>query len=105
MASSSGMSRFEWEIGISLKDAESLLQICEPGFIDKTRYLIESGGHLFEVDEFHGENEGLVLAEVELASEQESIIKPDWLGKEVTGQKKYYNAMLKRNPFKTWADR
>jgi adenylate cyclase len=105
MGSESGLSRFEWEIKIPAKDAEDLLRICEPGVIDKTRHLVKSGDHLFEVDEFHGENEGLVLAEVELSAEDEQIIKPDWLGEEVTGQKKYYNAMLKKNPYKNWPEK
>ena len=97
------MSRFEWEIKISTKEAGQLLDICEPGIIDKTRHLVQTADHLFEVDEFHGENEGLVLAELEISAEDEIIHKPDWLGKEVTGQKKYYNAMLKKNPFKNWS--
>jgi adenylate cyclase len=105
MGSGSGLSRFEWEIKIPVKDAEDLLRICEPGVIDKTRHLVKSGDHLFEVDEFHGENEGLVLAEVELSAEDEQIIKPEWLGKEVTGQKKYYNAMLKKHPYKYWREK
>jgi len=100
--SRSGMSRFEWEKQISRKEAEDLLELCEPGVIDKTRYLVESAGHVFEVDEFHGENAGLILAELELSSEEEDFPKPGWLGEEVTGQEKYYNAMLKTHPYKNW---
>lgn len=98
----SGTTRYEWEKEISVKDAEDLLKICEPGVIDKTRYILKQGGHTFEVDEFYGDNEGLIVAEVELESEDESFEKPDWLGEEVTGEVKYYNAMLMKNPFKNW---
>lgn len=98
----SGASRYEWEREIPVTEAEELLKICEPGVIDKTRYLVKSGDHTFEVDEFYGENEGLVLAELELASESEKFDKPDWLGEEVTGDIKYYNSMLMKNPFTKW---
>ena len=98
----SGVSRFEWEREISLDDAEELMQLCEPGVVEKTRYLVRSGNHIFEVDEFGGENEGLVLAEVELRDERESFVKPEWLGEEVTGRKEYYNTMLVKYPFKQW---
>lgn len=98
----SGATRFEWEKEISVSDAEDLLKICEPGVIDKTRYLVKSGDHTFEVDEFYGDNEGLVVAEIELNSEDETFTKPDWLGEEVTGDVKYFNAMLMKNPFKNW---
>ena len=81
---------------------EQLLLICEPGVIDKTRYLVKSGDHTFEVDEFYGENEGLVVAEIELSSEGEAFIRPEWLGMEVTGETKYYNSMLMKKPFKSW---
>jgi adenylate cyclase len=83
-------------------DAKPLLAICEKGAIDKMRYEIKSGKHVFEVDEFFGENEGLVLAEIELASEDEAFQKPEWLGKEVTGDYRYYNAYLSQNPYKYW---
>jgi adenylate cyclase len=102
IGSESGATRFEWEKEIPVEDVQELLKICEPGIIDKTRYLVEFGGHMFEVDEFYGENEGLVMAEVELESEDEEIQKPDWLGNEVTGDKRYYNAMLTKHPFKSW---
>lgn len=98
----SGTSRYEWEKEISVEDATDLLKISEPGVIDKTRFNVKSGGHTFEVDEFYGENEGLVVAEVELSSEDEDFVKPSWLGEEVTGQVKYYNSMLMKNPFKNW---
>ncbi len=98
----SGASRFEWEKEIDVEDVKALLQICEPGIIDKTRYIVEYGGHTFEVDEFYGDNEGLVVAEVELQSEDEEFDKPSWLGEEVTGDVKYYNSMLMKNPYKNW---
>ena len=98
----SGTTRFEWEKEIPANEADLLLRICEPGVIDKTRYLVEYGDHTFEVDEFYGENAGLVLAEVELDSEEEKFAKPEWLGEEVTGDVKYYNSMLMKHPFTKW---
>lgn len=98
----SGISRYEWEKEIPLNEAEELMKLCEPGVIDKTRYLIRSGNHVFEVDEFYGENEGLVVAEVELASENEPFEKPDFIGQEVTGDIRYYNSQLMQHPFKEW---
>lgn len=98
----SGLSRFEWEKEIKLSDAVALLKICEKGVIEKTRYKIAVGKHVFEVDEFHGDNLGLVVVEVELNSEDEKFEKPDWLGKEVTGDIKYYNSQLSKNPYKKW---
>lgn len=98
----SGATRYEWEKEIPVKEVEELLKICEPGVIDKTRYNVKAGNHTFEVDEFYGENQGLVVAEIELASENESFEKPDWLGEEVTGDKKYYNSMLMKNPYTKW---
>lgn len=97
-----GTTRFEWEEGINLQDAKSLLDLCEPGVIYKHRFQIPVGDHVFEVDEFLEDNDGLVVAEVELSSEDESFIKPKWLGKEVTGDIRYYNAQLSKHPFKTW---
>ena len=102
IGSSSGMSRFEWEKEISCEEAMSLLEICEAGVIDKTRYIVRVGDHVYEVDEFHGDNEGLVVAEIELSSEDESFVRPDWLGREVTGDSRYYNSMLSSNPFRNW---
>jgi len=98
----SGMSRYEWEKEIPVQEARELLALCEPGVIDKTRYLVQVGKFTFEVDEFYGENMGLVIAEVELSSEEELFEKPDWLGKEVTGDKRYYNSKLAKNPFSKW---
>ena len=100
-----GMSRYEFEQEISLSDAERLLELCEPGVIDKVRYLVPAGPHTWEVDVFHGENEGLVLAEIELSSEEESFEKPAWLGEEVTGDRRYYNSMLTKQPFKQFNKR
>ena len=98
----SGASRFEWEKEIPVEDVRDLLKICEPGVINKTRYLVDCDGHTFEVDEFYGDNEGLVVAEVELGDEDEAFTRPSWLGEEVTGDKKYYNSMLVKNPYKNW---
>lgn len=98
----SGASRFEWEKEITINDAEALLKICEPGVIDKTRHLVKKGDHTIEVDEFHGENEGLVVAEVELKSADDQFEKPSWLGTEVTGDTKYFNSMLMKNPYTRW---
>ncbi|WP_430614397.1 CYTH domain-containing protein [Flavobacterium sp. JP2137] len=98
----SGTTRLEWEKEISLQDAEALMPLCEDYIIDKTRYLIHSGSHLFEVDVFHGENEGLMIAEVELGDENEVFTKPDWLGEEVTGDIRFYNSHLSNNPYKRW---
>jgi len=98
----SGVSRYEWEREISVEDATDLLKISEPGVIDKIRFNVKSGGHTFEIDEFYGENDGLIVAEVELDSEDEDFVKPSWLGEEVTGQVKYYNSMLMKTPYKTW---
>ena len=100
----SGASRYEWEREIPLEEAEQLLAICEPGVIDKVRYLVPVGAHTFEVDAFHGENEGLIVAEVELASEDGVIDRPAWLGSEVTGDARYYNSMLMKHPYTGWPE-
>jgi adenylate cyclase len=97
-----GLSRFEWEKEISAQDARELLALCEPGIIDKTRWLVKVGRHTFEVDEFHGDNEGLIVAEVELGAPDEAFEKPAWLGEEVTGDRRYYNSALTKNPYKVW---
>lgn len=97
-----GTIRMEWEKEIPLSDAEQLLTLCEKGAIDKIRYEIKSGIHTFEVDEFFGDNEGLTVAEIELSDENEAFEKPSWLGKEVTGDQRYYNSQLSNNPFKSW---
>ncbi len=101
-SSKNGLSRFEWEKEISKQEAEALLKLCEPGVIDKMRYEVNVGNHIFEVDEFFGENTGLIVAEVELASEKEAIEIPDWLGDEVSGQTKYYNSQLSKYPYTLW---
>jgi adenylate cyclase len=98
----SGTTRMEWEKEITVDEALQLLAICEPGAIDKVRYEVKAGNHVYEVDEFFGENEGLVVAEIELEDENEPFEKPQWLGEEVTGQERYYNAYLSRNPYTTW---
>lgn len=97
-----GLSRFEWEKEISKEEAKALLNLCEPGIIDKMRYEIKAKNHTFEVDEFLGNNEGLVIAEIELKTENEAFVKPEWLGKEVTGNIKYYNSQLSKQPYNTW---
>jgi adenylate cyclase len=97
-----GLSRFEWEKEISVAEAQELLLLCEKGVIEKTRYEIQVGQHLFEVDEFYGENEGLLMAEVELDSETEVFDAPTWIGKEVTNDNRYYNSYLSKHPFKSW---
>ncbi len=102
IGSASGASRYEWEKEIPVSEVKELLELCEPGIIDKTRFLVEAGKHTYEVDEFYGENEGLTVAEVELSSEDEAFDKPEWLGEEVTGDVKYYNSMLMKNPYKNW---
>mgnify|MGYP003291312565 CR=1 FL=1 len=94
-----GLSRHEWEKEIPVSEALELMNLCVSGVIDKTRYLVPYGGHTYEVDVFHGANEGLVLAEIELADEQEMFEKPSWLGEEVTGDVRYYNSMLSLHPF------
>lgn len=101
-SNASGTSRYEWEKEIPRNEAEDLMKLCEPGVIDKTRYLVRSGNHIFEVDEFHGENAGLVVAEVELTSENEPFEKPDFIGQEVTGDVRYYNSQLMKHPFTGW---
>ena len=102
ISNESGMSRFEWEKEIPVDEAEKLLLLCEAGVIDKTRFEVKTGSHIIEIDEFYGENEGLIMAEIELKSETESFEKPIWLGEEVTNDKRYYNAYLSNNPFKNW---
>ncbi|MBF8149207.1 CYTH domain-containing protein [Winogradskyella sp. F6397] len=101
-STSNGLSRFEWEKEITITEAESLLKLCEQGIIDKTRYEVKFGNHTFEIDEFYGDNEGLVIAEVELNSESESFKRPNWLGKEVTGDPKYYNSQLSKKAYNKW---
>lgn len=101
-SNASGTSRYEWEKELSLFEAEELMKLCEPGIIDKTRYLIRSGEHVFEVDEFYGDNDGLIVAEIELESEDEKFEKPSFIGEEVTGDSRYYNSQLMKKPYKYW---
>jgi adenylate cyclase len=102
MGSDSGTTRFELEKEIPVLEAEALMKLCEKGIIHKIRWEIPAGKHLFEVDEFFGENEGLVIAEIELENESESFLIPDWLGQEVTQDVRFYNAYLSRVPFSKW---
>jgi adenylate cyclase len=102
LGSDSGASRYEWEHAINVDEAHELLKLCEPGVIDKTRYFVDFKGHVFEIDYFNGDNEGLVLAEVELETENEEVELPSWIGQEVTGELKYYNSSLVKNPYTLW---
>lgn len=97
-----GLSRYEFEKEISTDEAEQLLKLCVGGVIDKHRYLVKSGNHTFEIDEFHGDNDGLVMAEVELSSADEPFKKPDFIGPEVTGDHRFYNSSLLINPYSAW---
>ncbi len=101
-SSNDGLSRFEWETEVSKNDAEALLKLCEKGVIEKTRFEVAMGKHVYEIDEFSGDNLGLTIAEIELNETSESFLKPDWLGEEVTGIIKYYNSQLSKNPYKNW---
>lgn len=103
-ASASGLSRYEFEREVPLEDAEQMFRLCEQGAIDKERYLVPYGQHTWEVDVFHGPNEGLILAEIELSAEDEPFERPAWLGKEVSGDRRYYNSMLMRNPYCTFKE-
>lgn len=97
-----GLSRYEFEKEITLDEARQLMKLCRGGVIDKHRYLVKSGMHTFEVDEFHGDNDGLVFAEIELGSPDEPFIKPDFIGPEVTGDAHFYNSNLLTEPYSTW---
>ncbi len=103
LSSADGISRFEWEKEINIKDAEALLLLCEDFVIDKTRYLIPFDTIVFEVDVFEGANEGLVIAEVELETTDQQFDKPEWLGEELTGDERFYNAYLSNVPFTSWS--
>ncbi|MFD2563822.1 CYTH domain-containing protein [Aquimarina rubra] len=102
IGNTSGTTRFEWEKEIPVNEAEALIKICEPGVIEKIRYEVSSGNHIIEVDEFLEDNKGLTIAEIELSDENETFIKPDWLGEEVTGNPRYYNSQISKNPFTEW---
>ena len=97
-----GLTRYEFEQPIPLADAEHMLQLCEPGIIDKTRWLVRAGRHTVEVDEFHGDNAPLVMAEVELSSADDVVQLPPFIGREVTGDRRYYNSQLRRHPYSQW---
>lgn len=101
-SSENGLTRFEWEKEIPLDEAKELLKICEPGKIEKYRYHVNIGDHVYEVDEFLEDNAGLTLAEIELQEEEEEFQKPQWLGEEVTGNLEYYNSNLINKPYKNW---
>jgi CYTH domain-containing protein len=103
-STSDGLSRIEWEKEISQSEARELLPLVEGALIDKYRYLVEYRGHTFEVDEFLGENEGLTMAEVELSSVDEAYERPEWLGREVTGERRFYNSHLREHPYSEWSD-
>lgn len=102
LSSNNGTTRYEWEKEIPYNEALELLQLCEEGIIEKKRYHVKSSNHIFEVDEFFGENKGLLIAEVELKTANEAFKKPNWLGKEVTGKTQYYNSELSKRPYSTW---
>ena len=102
IGSESGMSRYEFEIEIPVPDADYLLSLCDKPLIEKTRYKYDYEDLTWEIDEFHGVNDGLVVAEVELESEDQQFKKPNFIGEEVTGQVKYYNMMLLKDPYTTW---
>ncbi len=102
LSNDSGLTRFEWEKEIAVNEAKELIPLCEPGIIDKVRHYIPNQDKMFEVDEFRGENEGLTLAEIELDSEDEIFVKPNWLGDEVTGDRRYYNSYLATTPYSKW---
>ena len=98
-----GFARNEYEYEIPVADAEAMLKTtCQQPIIDKTRYVLEYKGFIWEVDEFHGDNEGLVVAEIELDSREATFDHPDFIGEEVTGDARYYNACLFKNPYKIW---
>jgi len=97
-----GISRFEWEKQISIEEGEALMKLCHTGIVSKTRYIIDYEGYIWEVDEFHGDNEGLVVAEIELGSEGEKFPLPQWAGEEVTSDPRYLNTNLATHPYKNW---
>lgn len=97
-----GLTRYEFEQEIPLSDARQLMELCEPGIVDKTRWLVRSGSHVVEVDEFHGDNDGLVMAEIELRSADDVVELPHFIGREVTGDRRYYNSQLRQHPYKEW---
>ncbi len=104
LGDATGTTRFEWEREISAEEADDLLALCEPGIIDKTRHCVPFGGCLFEVDEFHGDNAGLIVAEIELSHSDDPVPTPPWLGTEVTGDTRYYNSTLSAHPYRLWKE-
>ncbi len=101
----SGITRLEFEYAIPVEDAEHMLEsLCHQPVIDKTRYLLKHGDHTWEIDEFHGANEGLVVAEIELDSEEEHFERPEWLGEEVSGDPRYFNSNLIAHPYREWSE-
>ncbi|MFQ6677161.1 MAG: CYTH domain-containing protein [Fidelibacterota bacterium] len=98
------LTRMEFEIEISEPDAQKLMKLCNKPLIEKTRYKYDYDGFIWEIDEFHGANQGLVIAEIELEKEDQSFNKPGFIGEEVSHQQKYYNAMLTRYPYSTWSN-
>ncbi|ARN78262.1 adenylate cyclase [Nonlabens spongiae] len=101
-SNASGTTRFEWEKDIDSNEAQALLDLCNPAIISKTRYEVKHDGNTWEIDVFHGANEGLLIAEIELRDENQTFSKPDWLGEEITGDPRYYNSYISQNPFSTW---
>lgn len=102
LGNDSGTTRFEWETEVPVSEATNLIDLCEPIILEKTRFEVPFAGHIFEVDEFLGENKGLVVAEIGLQHEDEHFEKPEWLGEEVTGQARYYNSQLSLKPYNQW---
>ena len=102
LSSDNGTTRYEWEKDIPFTEAESLLNLCELNLVEKKRYLVNYDGFIYEVDEFLGDNDGLVIAEIELKHEGQEFSKPNWLGKEVTGDVRYYNSQLAKTPYMNW---
>lgn len=103
-SNATGTTRYEWEKELPYEEACELMKLCETGLIDKTRYLVHYEGHTFEIDEFHGDNDGLTIAEIELSAEDESFDRPPFLGAEVTGDRRYYNSQLRAHPYKEWVN-
>ncbi len=101
-AGEDGLSRYEFETEVTPEDGRELLALCRPGRIDKVRWLVPDGKHVIEVDEFLGDNEGLVMAEIELGSKDEAFERPDFLVREVTGDRRFYNNHLMRYPYALW---
>lgn len=100
----SGISRYEFEKEITAEEFKQLLSMCHPNHIEKTRYLIKNGKHVIELDEFHGQNKGLIMAEIELSHPDEPFEKPDFLGEEISQERKYHNAHLVLNPYCEWPE-